>query len=31
MPFTFSALDLSDDVQFQSIVQHRRFVCTQCG
>lgn len=31
VPFTFAALDLADDVQFPSIVQRRRFVCTQCG
>ncbi len=30
-PFTFTALDLADDVQFPPIVQRRHFVCTRCG
>jgi hypothetical protein len=31
VPFTFAALDLADDVEFPSIVQRLRSVCTQCG
>ncbi len=29
--FTFAALDLDVVVEFPSIAQRRRFVCTQCG
>lgn len=31
VPFTFGALKLDDDVQFPSITQGRRFICTRCG
>lgn len=31
VPVTFTALRLEDDIEFPSIVQRRRFVCTQCG
>ncbi len=30
-PFTFAALNLADDMQFPSIAQCRRFVCSRCG